>query len=224
MRLSFSISNKFPINVIIKDGEPWFIASEVCAALEIRNHSQAIARLDADEKGIIKTDTLGGTQNTSIISEPGLYRLISRSNKPSAKAFNRWACHEVFPAIRKTGGYNSATTQERWLACQEMASAIATAAQKAIFEQLLASNEDLTNRFLVSLDYKANPRVTRIEHDENIASLARLAKMIVEPNGLMPSSADLAALGKACMERLSQRIAYQNQKQGTSIETVGQKS
>lgn len=100
----FNFQN-FPINVILKDGEPWFIATEVCAAIEIKNHRDAISRLDDDEKGVVKTDTLGGEQQVTIISEPGLYRLISRSNKPAAKSFNRWACHDVFPAIRKTGSY-----------------------------------------------------------------------------------------------------------------------
>lgn len=97
--------NALPVTVITKDGEPWFIASEVCAALEINNSRMAIRRLDDDEKGVSKTDTPGGEQEVSIINEPGLYRLIGRSNKPAAKAFNRWVCHEVLPAIRKTGAY-----------------------------------------------------------------------------------------------------------------------
>ena len=97
--------NSLPITVILKDGEPWFIASEVLAALEL--HRTAIRRLEEDEKGVHKTHTLGGEQEVSIISEPGLYRLIGRSNKPAAKAFNRWVCHDVLPAIRKTGRYET---------------------------------------------------------------------------------------------------------------------
>lgn len=98
--------NALPVTVITKDGEPWFVASEVCAALEIRNPRDAVSRLDNDEKGVGKTDTLGGEQEVSIISEPGLYRLIGRSNKPAAKAFSRWVCHDVLPSIRKTGRYD----------------------------------------------------------------------------------------------------------------------
>lgn len=97
--------NSQDITVILRDGEPWFIASEILAALEM--HRTAIRRLEDDEKGVHKTHTLGGDQEVTIISEPGLYRLIGRSNKPSAKQFNRWACHEVFPAIRKSGSYNA---------------------------------------------------------------------------------------------------------------------
>ena len=94
---------QFPITVILRDDEPWFVASEILPALGL--HRTAVRRLDDDEKGVHKTHTLGGEQEITIISEPGLYRLIGRSNKPAAKAFNRWACHEVFPAIRKTGSY-----------------------------------------------------------------------------------------------------------------------
>lgn len=97
--------NSHPITVILKDDEPWFIASEVCAALEMT--VEATRRLDDDEKGLTNLQTPGGAQQVTIISEPGLYRLIGRSNKPAAKAFNRWACHEVFPAIRKTGRYET---------------------------------------------------------------------------------------------------------------------
>ena len=99
--------NSQAITVILKDGDPWFIASEVCAALELRNHSQVVSRLDDDEKGVHKMDTLGGKQEATIISEPGLYRLTGRSNKPAAKTFNRWVCHDVLPAIRKTGRYEA---------------------------------------------------------------------------------------------------------------------
>lgn len=87
------------------DGEPWFVAVDVCRALEVGNSRQAVARLDDDEKGVISTDTLGGRQDVSIINEPGLYTLVLGSRKPEAKAFKRWITHEVLPSIRKTGAY-----------------------------------------------------------------------------------------------------------------------
>lgn len=98
------------IRTILKDGEPWFVAADVCGALEIRNNRDAIERLDADEKGVALTDTLGGQQEMTIVSEPGLYALVLGSRKPEAKAFKRWVTHEVIPAIRKHGGY---LTQEK---------------------------------------------------------------------------------------------------------------
>lgn len=93
------------IRVIDRDGEPWFIAVDVCKALELGNSRQAIARLDDDEKGVISIDTPGGPQEMSVINEPGLYSLVLGSRKPEAKAFKRWVTHEVLPAIRQNGYY-----------------------------------------------------------------------------------------------------------------------
>lgn len=87
------------------DGEPWFVASDVCKALGIVNSRDAVARLDEDEKGVALTDTLGGVQNLTTVNEPGLYALVLSSRKPEAKAFKRWITHEVIPSIRKHGGY-----------------------------------------------------------------------------------------------------------------------
>jgi len=93
------------IRVIDREGEPWFVAADVCKALELGNSRQAIARLDNDEKGVISIDTPGGPQEMSIINEPGLYTLVLGSRKPEAKAFKRWVTHEVLPAIRQNGYY-----------------------------------------------------------------------------------------------------------------------
>lgn len=104
------------VRVIVRDGEPWFVAADLCAALEIANSRDAISRLDPDEKGVGTVDTLGGPQRMTIISEPGMYELISQSRKPEAKVFRRWVRHEVLPAIRKTGRYESAPTIPRTFA------------------------------------------------------------------------------------------------------------
>jgi len=95
------------VRTILKDGEPWFAASDVCDVLEISNTSDAVSRLDEDEKGIDSTDTLGGRQHLIIVNEAGLYSLILGSKKPEAKPFKRWITHEVIPSIRKTGNYST---------------------------------------------------------------------------------------------------------------------
>jgi len=95
------------VRVIEKDNNPWWIAKDVCDVLELGNVSMSIERLDEDEKGISKVDTLGGMQNLKIVNESGLYSLIIRSNKLEAKKFKRWITHEVLPQIRKTGNYSS---------------------------------------------------------------------------------------------------------------------
>lgn len=69
------------------DGEPWFIAADVCRALDVKNGRDAVSRLDDDEKGVALTDTPGGKQEMAAVSEAGLYALVLSSRKPEAKAF-----------------------------------------------------------------------------------------------------------------------------------------
>ncbi len=94
------------VRVVVRDGEPWFVASDVCAALDYKNTSKAVGdHLDDNEKGVTTGYTLGGDQRLTIISESGLYALVLRSRKPEARKFAKWVTSEVLPAIRKTGVY-----------------------------------------------------------------------------------------------------------------------
>ena len=94
------------VRTIERDGEPWWVLKDVCAVLEIKNHKDAATRLEDDEKGVASIDTLGGTQNMTIINESGLYSVILRSDKPQAKLFRKWVTAEVLPTIRKNGCYS----------------------------------------------------------------------------------------------------------------------
>lgn len=99
------------VRIVMIDGEPWFAAADVCNALDIRNPSQAISRLDEDEKIITLISNEGnqrGNPNVAVVNEPGLYTLILGSRKPEAKAFKRWITHEVLPAIRNSAGLGAA--------------------------------------------------------------------------------------------------------------------
>jgi prophage antirepressor-like protein len=91
--------------------ETWWVAKEICKILGITNHRDAIGRLDDDERGSVKVDTLGGPQLVSSVNESGLYKLILRSNKPRAKEFQRWVTHEVLPQIRRKGHYGHETPE-----------------------------------------------------------------------------------------------------------------
>ena len=82
-------------------GEPWFVLKDVCNALGITNTRNVSARLDEDMKGVRPVDTLGGTQQLTVINEVGLYEVIIRSDKPEATQFRRWVTSEVLPSIRK---------------------------------------------------------------------------------------------------------------------------
>jgi len=101
------------IRVLEQDGEPWFVAVDVCRALELGNPTQSLTRLDDDEKSntLISNEGIRGNPNVAIINEPGLYTLVLGSRKPEAKAFKRWITHEVLPAIRRTGNYSLNTAQ-----------------------------------------------------------------------------------------------------------------
>ena len=94
------------IRTLSVEGEPWFVAADVCRALEIGDTHKAVGRLDEDEKGRSSIPTLGGNQEMATVNESGLYALVLGSRKPEAKQFKRWITHEVIPAIRKTGAYS----------------------------------------------------------------------------------------------------------------------
>lgn len=93
------------VRIVMKGQEPWFVAKDVCECLAISKHRDAISRLDADERGSLKVDTLGGKQEMATVNEYGLYSLVLSSRKPEAKEFKRWITHDVIPQIRKTGQY-----------------------------------------------------------------------------------------------------------------------
>jgi prophage antirepressor-like protein len=107
------------IRVSMQNGEPWFVLKDVCGVLGVGNSRDVSARLADDEKGVDLIDTLGGKQEVTIINEFGLYSVLSRSDKPEAKRFQRWVNHEVLPSIRKHGGYivgQSEMSREEFLA------------------------------------------------------------------------------------------------------------
>lgn len=102
------------VRITLINGEPWFVAVDVCKALDIVNARDAVKRLDDDEKNtVVLTDGIPGNPNKTIVNEYGLYALVLSSRKPEAKAFKRWITHEVLPIIRKTGGYMTDTLIQR---------------------------------------------------------------------------------------------------------------
>lgn len=101
---TFNASNQ-NIRVQMKDGEPWFVAKDVCDALTIGNSRDAVNRLDDDEKAMSVLPTQFGDKEMNLVSESGLYNLIFQSRKPEAKAFRKWVTSEVLPTLRKTGRY-----------------------------------------------------------------------------------------------------------------------
>lgn len=107
---TFNFENQ-SIRTIAINNEPWFIAKDLCNAINISNYRDAIERLDEDEKGVALTDTFGGKQEMSVVSESGMYTLILRCRDAVKKGsvphrFRKWVTAEVLPQIRKTGSYS----------------------------------------------------------------------------------------------------------------------
>lgn len=99
------------VRVLVREGQPWFVAADVCRVLEIANSRDAIAALDEDEKITVANadgnPRAGIPHQMNLISESGLYALIFKSRKPEARAFRKWVTSEVLPAIRETGRYEA---------------------------------------------------------------------------------------------------------------------
>ena len=91
------------VRIILQNNEPWFVAKDVCDCLEIKNTTDALKRLDDDERARFN---LGRQGETNIVNEYGLYNLVLSSRKPEAKEFKRWITHDVLPALRRTGSYS----------------------------------------------------------------------------------------------------------------------
>ena len=123
-------------NTVELEGEPWFVAADVCRALGLGNSSQATARLDDDEKMttlISNEGAASGKSSMTFVNEPGLYTLVLSSRKPKAKAFKRWITHEVIDVLRrdvrlcskiasaypliKRAVMKSRLQEEQWLRC-----------------------------------------------------------------------------------------------------------
>ena len=88
------------------DGKIWFVAPDVCTLLDIQNVTQALLSLDDDEKLPYVLHRSGQKRSVNLVNESGLYSLIFKSKKESAKKFRKWVTSEVLPTIRKTGSYN----------------------------------------------------------------------------------------------------------------------
>lgn len=108
------------VRVLEKEGEPWFVAGDVCEILGLENVSRALDSLDDDEKSVYASITKSKVSNdfndlrtnSRIVSESGLYALIFKSSKADARKFRKWVTSEVLPSIRKTGKYEAPTVKK----------------------------------------------------------------------------------------------------------------
>ena len=126
------------IRTVSINDEPWFVASDICRALDIQNVTQAVQKLDDDERSMFN---IGRQGNANCVNEYGLYSLVLASRKPEAKKFKRWITHEVIPSIRKHGGYIAG--QDTMTDDQLLAKALLVAQSKiAERDQIIAKKQE----------------------------------------------------------------------------------
>lgn len=108
-----------PVRTVVEpDGEPWFVLTDVCEILQIGQAATVIRRLDDDEyrTASVNTGRLGN-RDVLVVSEPGVFQVVMRSNRPEAKQLRRFIAHDILPSIRRTGRYITPEAQENvaWL-------------------------------------------------------------------------------------------------------------
>lgn len=165
----------FKIRVLMRLGNPWFVASDACDGLALSNVSEALADLDDDDKLKLTKDEIdtlisnegikcsvdSRVQSLNLVSESGLYDLIMQSRKPEAKAFKRWVTHEVLPSIRKTGKYETHPTVPSYMLASEEERAIAWAEEHRQARLALEAKEReikslQAQKDVMRQDYKSN--------------------------------------------------------------------
>ena len=188
---SFNFDN-FPVRAINRNGDIWFIAADVCAAIDIG--TEKIRRLDDDEKGLHLTQTPGGKQEMSIINESGLYALILRSRKPEAKRFRKWVTSEVLPAIRKTGKY-AVNSLPPWDDEKVLQNPSRLTTEKLM--HMLSGR-----RILLNFSHYGDVKIDLIPHKGFFTTHDEIPSMIRKFPDFMFPEEDVLQIAKACVERL----------------------
>ncbi|KAA3526130.1 hypothetical protein GOZ80_14065 [Agrobacterium vitis] len=197
------------VRVIDREGEPWFVGKDICVALGLKNHNDALSDLDSDEKGVANIDPLsksargGGAQEVVIVSEPGVYRLVFRSRKPEAERFKRWLAHEVIPQIRKTGSYQP-SNPDPVMTPQQMDIRLAL---DMVREARLIHGKQRAARLWESLPMLPRvPEIPVLQHANHAAGAACLAHLLAYRIETGESVAELISLAMESGDALDMRL------------------
>lgn len=212
------------VRIIVRDGEPWFVATDVCKALGLQwkgsGKTGTLAALDDEEKGAHTMSTPGGQQTVAIISESGLNLLTLRCRdaiKPGAVPyrFRKWVTGEVLPSIRKTGGYGT-ISQEKMDRALALAGEVAAVAHRHVMQAVLSEKEPWEHDRWVFMCNLRDPRLNmgngfvsngwakRIPWDVVMETPSELAESIRRLRWNVKSE-DLANIISACAYRLELR-------------------
>lgn len=130
------------VRTVTQDEDVWFVAKDVCDVLEIKNTTQALQKLDPDERTMFN---IGRQGDVNIINESGLYALIMTSRKPQAKSFKKWVTSEVLPSIRKHGAYMTDQVLEQAVTNPDFAIGLLTKLKEEK-EKLAAAQRQIAQR------------------------------------------------------------------------------
>ena len=141
------------VRTVTIENDPWFVARDVCDALGLSNVAMALERIPESHLTSVQLMSGGQMREMRAVDEPGLFRLILRSDKPQAEPFMEWITTEVLPTIRKTGGYlmpgYAAITKDELYTLQ------------AEVIDLYRKNAELMQEKITKLEYKPEKRVHR---------------------------------------------------------------
>ena len=186
--------------LVDSQGAPAFVAKDVCLALGIGKYRDAVSTIDDDERGSVLVDTPGGKQQMATVTEPGFYKLVMRSRKPEAKAFQRWVTHEVLPALRRDGGYMVARdeTPEQTMARAVLLAQQTIDRQKRRIAGLEAENEEMRPKALFADAVAASDGTCLIGE---FAKMLRQNGVSIGQNRLFAMLREDGYLGKAGQNR-----------------------
>ncbi|MBD7962164.1 BRO-N domain-containing protein [Comamonas avium] len=207
------------VRVVMRDGEPWFVAADVAEALGYRNAPDAARNLGEHQKAStqIVRSTSGGNPNLTIINESGLYRLVLRSRKPEAEKFSDWVTGEVLPSIRKTGSYSQPAYDPNQIALAHRAALVATAeVYQSVFDAVMQGQDWQLNRYMLRFDATAEDgavaRVKPVDRNAYVMPIERFHSAI--DDSMMVDAQTLTQLASTCTTRLG-RMAARNAVAGT---------
>lgn len=206
-----------------RNNQPWFVATDVCEALDYRNTSKAINDHIDEDEGYNEPLERGGS--LLLISESGLYALVLRSRKPEARKFAKWVTSEVLPSIRQTGGYAKQPDDCRMEHARQPAHAATLQVYQAVFDAAMQGDEPphLT-RLLLSFTQGPGdalaPYVKPMEAGAMLMTLPQLTQAI--RSDLMMSDAMLAKLAAACTQRLAERAEFEARRRESGVPAAAQ--
>lgn len=170
----FENSDFGQVRTLEHNNEIYFVASDICKCLDIKNTTQAVQRLDEDEKSMFNIGLSGG--ETNLVNEYGLYNLILVSRKKEAKAFKRWITHEVLPTIRKHGAYMTDEVLKEALTTPDFIIRLATELKEEKEKRIaLEIDNNIKSQQIGELKPKAD-YVDRILKSKSLMTITQISK------------------------------------------------